>query len=90
MFRKPIEDALYVEAKGAGGRPPFDRLMMFKILILQNGSLKNISKRSILQKIYLISDSIELENLIDEIDNRLYVDSAYRSEKVEKYLKEKK
>ena len=26
MFRKPIEDAL-----GAGGRPPFDRLMMFKI-----------------------------------------------------------
>jgi IS5 family transposase len=35
MFRKPIEEALYVEPKGAGGRPPFDRLMMFKILILQ-------------------------------------------------------
>ena len=35
MFRKPIEDALYVEPKAPGGRPPFDRLMMFKILILQ-------------------------------------------------------
>jgi IS5 family transposase len=35
IFRKPIEDALYVEPKVPGGRPPFDRLMMFKILILQ-------------------------------------------------------
>lgn len=35
MFRKSIEEALYVEPKGAGGRPPFDKLMMFKILILQ-------------------------------------------------------
>ena len=35
MFRKPIEEALYVEPKAPGGRPPFDRLMMFKILILQ-------------------------------------------------------
>jgi len=35
MFRRPIEEALYVEPKGAGGRPPFDKLMMFKILILQ-------------------------------------------------------
>jgi len=35
MFRKPIEEALYVEAKAPGGRPPFDRVMMFKILILQ-------------------------------------------------------
>jgi len=35
MFRKPIEEALYVEPKAPRGRPPFDRLMMFKILILQ-------------------------------------------------------
>ena len=35
MFRRPIEEALYVEPKGAGGRPPFDKIMMFKILILQ-------------------------------------------------------
>lgn len=35
MFRKPIEKALYVEPKGAGGRPRYDKLMMFKILILQ-------------------------------------------------------
>ena len=35
MFRKPIEEALYVEPKAPGGRPPYDKLMMFKILILQ-------------------------------------------------------
>ncbi|MGD9970512.1 MAG: IS5 family transposase [Sulfuricurvum sp.] len=35
MFRGPIEEALAVEPKAPGGRPPFDRLMMFKILILQ-------------------------------------------------------
>ena len=35
MFRNPIEEALYVEPKAPGGRPHFDRLMMFKILILQ-------------------------------------------------------
>ncbi len=32
MFRKPIEEALYVEPKAPGGRPYYDRLMMFKIL----------------------------------------------------------
>ena len=35
IFREPIEKALYIEPKGAGGRPPYDKLMMFKILILQ-------------------------------------------------------
>jgi len=35
FFREPIESALYVEPKGAGGRPSFDKIMMFKILILQ-------------------------------------------------------
>ena len=34
-------------------------------------------------------DSTELENLIDETDNQLHADSAYRSEKIEKYLKDK-
>ncbi len=35
MFRAVIEEALYVEPKGAGGRPAYDKVMMFKILILQ-------------------------------------------------------
>ena len=35
MFRKTIEDALYVENKGIGGRKAYDKVMMFKILILQ-------------------------------------------------------
>ena len=35
MFRAPIEEAFAIEPKAPGGRPPFDRLMMFKILILQ-------------------------------------------------------
>lgn len=35
-FRKPIEQALHVDPKAPGGRPPFDRIMMFKIIILQH------------------------------------------------------
>jgi len=35
MFREPIEEALHVEPKAPGGRPPYDKLMMFKIIILQ-------------------------------------------------------
>ncbi len=35
MFREPIEEALHVEPKASGGRPPYDKLMMFKIIILQ-------------------------------------------------------
>ncbi|SMP86429.1 transposase, IS4 family [Epsilonproteobacteria bacterium SCGC AD-308-P11] len=35
IFRAPIEEALYVEPKAPGGRPPYDKLMMFKIVILQ-------------------------------------------------------
>ena len=35
LFRDTIESALYVKPKGAGGRPPYDKLLMFKILILQ-------------------------------------------------------
>ena len=36
FFREPIEEVFNKEPKGQGGRPPFDRVMMFKILILQD------------------------------------------------------
>jgi len=35
IFRIPIEEALYVKPKAPGGRPSYDKLMMFKIIILQ-------------------------------------------------------
>lgn len=35
QFRRVLEEALRKEPKGKGGRPPFDYLLMFKILILQ-------------------------------------------------------
>jgi len=35
MFRQPIEEALYVEPKSNAGAKGYDKLMMFKILILQ-------------------------------------------------------
>ncbi len=35
MFKEPIEKALHKEPKAPGGRPPYDKLMMFKIIILQ-------------------------------------------------------
>ena len=34
MFRDLLEEALYVEPKVPSGRPPYDKVMMFKILIL--------------------------------------------------------
>ena len=34
-------------------------------------------------------DSTEIENIIDETDNVLHADSAYRSQKIEDFLKEK-
>lgn len=35
QFRKILADAFEKEEKGIGGRPPFDYVMMFKILVLQ-------------------------------------------------------
>jgi IS5 family transposase len=35
LFREPIEKTLYVKPKAPGGRPPYDKVMMFKILVLQ-------------------------------------------------------
>lgn len=35
IFRPVLEEALWKEPKGAGGRPPYDSLLMFKVLILQ-------------------------------------------------------
>ena len=35
LFRSTLEDGLRVQAKGKGGRRPYDYIMMFKILILQ-------------------------------------------------------
>ncbi|HNQ97607.1 MAG TPA: IS5 family transposase, partial [Treponemataceae bacterium] len=41
IFRPTLNTALLKEQKGPGGRPPYDYIMMFKILILQR--LYNIS-----------------------------------------------
>ena len=35
IFRAKIEEAFYREPQGPGGRPPIDRVMMFKIVMLQ-------------------------------------------------------
>jgi len=35
IFRSLLTDKLTKEAKGKGGRPPYDYVLMFKILILQ-------------------------------------------------------
>ena len=34
MFRSLLEDKLTAEPNGAGGRPPYDYVLMFKIMIL--------------------------------------------------------
>jgi IS5 family transposase len=35
VFRPTLDEAFYHEAKGPGGRPPLDRVMIFKIVMLQ-------------------------------------------------------
>ena len=35
MFRPLLEKATHKEKKGVGGRPPFDCVLMFKVLVLQ-------------------------------------------------------
>jgi len=35
VFREPIEQSILPEAKGPGGRPRFDVVQMFKVLVLQ-------------------------------------------------------
>ena len=35
MLRSLLEDKLTTEPKGIGGRPPYDYVLMFKIMILQ-------------------------------------------------------
>ena len=35
LFRDLLESSLEKESKGKGGRPPYDYVLMFKILILQ-------------------------------------------------------
>ncbi len=35
IFRPKLEEAFYHEPKGPGGRPPIDRVLMFKIVMLQ-------------------------------------------------------
>ena len=35
MFRPELTDALRREKKGLGGRPPYDNVILFKILVLQ-------------------------------------------------------
>ena len=53
LFRPILKKALKKEAKGLGGRPAYDYVMMFKIIILQR--LYNISDE---QAEYQINDRL--------------------------------
>ena len=58
-FRKPLTKALKKEANGPGGRPPYDYVMMFKILVLQK--IYNISNE---QTEYQINDRLSFQRFI--------------------------
>lgn len=59
VFRPTLKRVSEGEAKGVGGRPPFDRLMLFKILILQQ--LYNVSDA---QAEYQINDRISFQRFL--------------------------
>ena len=58
-FRGIITDGLKKESKGPGGRPPYDYVMMFKILVLQK--IYNISDD---QTEYQINDRLSFQRFI--------------------------
>ena len=69
-FRKLIEKSMEKEAKGPGGRPRYDAILMFKILILQR--LYNISDE---QMEYQINDRLSFNRfrgleLEDRVSNQ--------------------
>jgi len=59
IFKKIIKKALKKNAKGPGGRPPYDYVMMFKILILQR--IYNISDD---QTEFQINDRLSFQRFI--------------------------
>ena len=59
IFKKIIKKALKKNAKGPGGRPPYDYVMMFKILILQR--IYNISDD---QAEFQINDRLSFQRFI--------------------------
>jgi IS5 family transposase len=60
IFRPILDNVFSKEAKGKGGRPPFDYLLMFKILILQR--CYNISDE---QMEYQINDRLSFMRFLD-------------------------
>lgn len=88
IFRPQIEEAFRKEAKGPGGSPPYDRLMMFKILVLQR--YYNLSdeqtefqiKDRISFQMFLgisLSDNVPDQNTIWEFRERLVKAGAMES-----------
>jgi IS5 family transposase len=59
VFKGPIKEALSREAKGLGGRPAYDSVLMFKILVLQR--LYNISDD---QAEYQINDRMSFRRFL--------------------------
>jgi len=59
IFEKPLSGAFKKEAQGPGGRPPYNYVMMFKILVLQK--IYNISDD---QTEYQINDRLSFQRFI--------------------------
>jgi IS5 family transposase len=60
MFRSLLEDKLTIEPKGIGGRPPYDYVLMFKVMILQR--YYNLSDE---QTEYQINDRMSFMRFLD-------------------------
>jgi len=60
MFRSLLEEKLTMEPKGIGGRPPYDYVLMFKIMILQR--YYNLSDE---QVEYQINDRMSFMRFLD-------------------------
>ena len=91
IFQPILNKVFYKEAKGQGGRPPYDYVMMFKILILQR--LYNLSDQ---QMEYQINDRLSFlrflglnisKNVPDQNTIWLFREKLINSKIIEKLFK---
>jgi len=85
-FRPVLNKALRKFRKSNAGRKPYDYVFMFKIVVLQ--SLYNLSDD---QTEFQIKDRLSFMRFLD-LDNtgkQVFADSAYRSEAIDKTLKQR-
>ena len=83
VFAAVLDGIPRVEAKGPGGRPAYEPMLLFKVLVIQSfcNHVKVDSKSKLIEAFVVtdaaVHDSQALEALLEVGDPKTYTDSAY-------------